>query len=48
VLVFSNQGMGNLVNACVLTISMAIFGLTGTTSTLTFTGARNALCLTYG
>ncbi len=46
VLVFSNQGMGNLANALVLIIAMAIFGQTG--STLTHAGSRQVLTLMYG
>lgn len=30
VMVFSGQGMGNLVNGCVILICMAMFGMTGT------------------
>ncbi|GAX75042.1 hypothetical protein CEUSTIGMA_g2486.t1 [Chlamydomonas eustigma] len=45
-LVFSNQGMGNLSNALVILISMAFFGQTGVH--LTFTGSRNVLALQYG
>jgi MFS family permease len=45
-LVFSNQGMGNLANALVILISMAFFNQTGVN--LTFTGSRNVLALQYG
>jgi hypothetical protein len=40
--------MGNFVNAIVILISMAIFGQTGTTKEMTFSGSRNVLALTYG
>eukprot|EP00798_Chlamydomonas_sp_ICE-L_P017379 gene17379-23681_t len=46
VLVFSNQGMGNLVNTCVILISMAIFGETG--AKLSEAGSKNVLTLSYG
>ncbi|KAJ9505419.1 hypothetical protein QJQ45_027488 [Haematococcus lacustris] len=48
VLVFSNQGMGNLICSIVILISMAIFGQTGTVKEMTFTGAQSVLALTYG
>ena len=48
ILVFSNQGMGNLANASVIAICMYIFDQTGTTSTMTVSGSKNVLCLTYG
>ncbi len=46
VLVFSNQGMGNFVNACVILVSMAIFRQTG--ALLDISGSRNVLVLMYG
>lgn len=48
ILVFSNQGMGNFVNAIVILVSMAIFDQTGAQSTMTFSGSRSVLALTYG
>ncbi|KAL6760417.1 proton/phosphate symporter, splice variant a [Haematococcus lacustris] len=48
VLVFSNQGMGNLICSIVILISMAIFGQTGSVKQMTFTGAQSVLALTYG
>lgn len=46
ILVFSGQGMGNLVNCCVILVSMAIFKQTGTS--LTPWGSSQVLSLTYG
>jgi len=46
ILVFSNQGMGNITNAAVILICMAIFGQTG--AVLTPGGSRNVLILSYG
>lgn len=47
-LVFSSQGMGTLVNASVILISMAIFGQTGQQSDMTVSGCQKVLALTYG
>ena len=46
ILVFSNQGMGNMTNACVILISMAIFGQTG--AKLDAPGSKNVMILSYG
>lgn len=43
ILVFSNQGMGNLTNACVILICMAIFGQTGQASVVTSNPTNGAL-----
>lgn len=47
ILVFSNQGMGNLINAVVILISMAMFDLTGPSSTVQSdaTGAQSKTTL---
>jgi Sugar (and other) transporter len=45
VMVFSGQGMGNLVNGCVILILMAMFGLTG--HDLDPTAARNVLIIQF-
>lgn len=46
ILVFSNQGMGNMVNASVILICMAIFGQTH--AKLDYEGSKKVLALTYG
>ena len=46
VLVFSNQGLGNLCNGVVILLAMGIFNQTG--KKLTVDGSRNVLALMYG
>ncbi|GAX74530.1 hypothetical protein CEUSTIGMA_g1979.t1 [Chlamydomonas eustigma] len=48
ILVFSNQGMGNFVNTCVITVFMVIFRQTGTQQDMTFEGSKSCLTLMYG
>lgn len=45
VLVFANQGLGNLMNCIVIVVALAIFGQTGE---LDSTGSRQVLSLQYG
>ena len=46
VLVFSNQGLGNLCNGCVILIAMTIYGETG--ASLSSTGSARVLFIMYG
>ncbi|KAG1670185.1 hypothetical protein FOA52_014961 [Chlamydomonas sp. UWO 241] len=46
VLVFSNQGLGNLTNSCVILLCMLVFGQTS--GTVTEHGAKNVIALMYG
>lgn len=46
VLVFSNQGLGNLVNGIVILVAMFIFGQTG--PTLSYSGSQQVMALQYG
>ncbi len=48
VLVFSNQGLGSLINVLVLTACAAMFGATGDKDTITHDQARKVLCVMYG
>ena len=51
VLVFSNQGLGNLCNGCVILIAMSIYneyGYSGSKTGLTTTGSARVLLIMYG
>ncbi len=48
ILVFSNQGMGNLTNAYIIAICMAFFKQDGTKAQMTPWGSAQVLLLMYG